>query len=159
MPRFLAVFLLLGALSLSHAADEGGSIELRAITELRGLLEQQSKQIETLAAQVAKLSQALDAQKTANLPPTPAATSEPAAAPAPSGGAEIPHAEAVDPTPRHVVEKGETLTSIAKRYNITIDDLQKLNKITDGRKLQIGQSLIIPAPKAPEPQTEKKHIP
>ena len=151
MRRFIAVFLLLGVLPLFRAAAEADSIELRELRELRGLIEQQSKQIETLAGQVAKLSQALEAQKTPNVPPTPAATSEPAP--------EAPRAEAVDSTPRHVVEKGETLTSIAKHYNITIADLQKLNKITDDRKLQIGQSLIIPAQKAPEPPTEKKHNP
>ena len=44
----------------------------------------------------------------------------------------------------HTVARGETLTSIAKTYKVTVDDLQKANHIEDGRKLQAGQTIIIP---------------
>jgi len=44
----------------------------------------------------------------------------------------------------HTVARGETLTSIAKMYKVTVDDLQKANNIEDGRKLQAGQTIIIP---------------
>jgi len=44
----------------------------------------------------------------------------------------------------HTVARGETLTSIAKMYKVTVDDLQKANHIEDGRKLQAGQTIIIP---------------
>jgi LysM repeat protein len=44
----------------------------------------------------------------------------------------------------HTVARGETLTSIAKMYKVTVDDLQKTNNIEDGRKLQAGQTIIIP---------------
>jgi LysM repeat protein len=58
------------------------------------------------------------------------------------------------------VEKGETLTPIAKHYNIPLSDLQRLNKITNDRKLQIGQTLVVPTPpKAPETPVEKKETP
>ena len=66
---------------------------------------------------------------------------------------------------KHLVEKGETLTGIAKRYNVTLPDLQKFNKGVNDRKLQIGQTLIIPIAKLPEtpateiPITEKKENP
>ncbi|MBV8586172.1 MAG: LysM peptidoglycan-binding domain-containing protein, partial [Verrucomicrobia bacterium] len=40
--------------------------------------------------------------------------------------------------------KGETLTSIAKQYGVAVGDLEKLNKIQDARKLQVGQALKIP---------------
>ena len=60
---------------------------------------------------------------------------------------------------RHVVVKGETLTSIAKQYNIAVADLQKANKGIDERKLQIGQTLTIPMPSTPESTTEKKENP
>ncbi len=146
MRRLIPILLLLSLLPLVRGADEAESVELR---EIRELLVQQAKKIETLAGQVAKLTQTIEAQKE-----TAAAQAPAAAEPAPE--APVPRAEAVEPAPRHVVEKGETLTSIAKHYNITISELQNLNKITDGRKLQIGQSLIIPAPKAPEPPADKK---
>ncbi len=44
------------------------------------------------------------------------------------------------------VARGETLTSIAKLYKVTVDDLQNANHIEDGRKLQAGQTIIIPTP-------------
>lgn len=64
---------------------------------------------------------------------SPAATSAAAAPlhPSPSGNT-------------HVVTRGETLTSIAKMYKVSVDELQKFNHIEDGRKLQAGQSLMIP---------------
>jgi LysM repeat protein len=46
----------------------------------------------------------------------------------------------------HTVARGETLTSIAKLYKVTVDDLQNANHIEDGRKLQAGQTIIIPTP-------------
>jgi len=44
----------------------------------------------------------------------------------------------------HVVAKGETPLSIAKKLHVSYDDLLKLNKIDDPKKLQIGQKLKIP---------------
>ena len=44
----------------------------------------------------------------------------------------------------HVVAKGETLTSIARMHKVSIEELQKLNHIENDRKLQIGQTLVIP---------------
>ncbi len=45
----------------------------------------------------------------------------------------------------HVVARGETLTSIAKMYKVGVEELQNANHIEDGRKLQAGQTIIIPA--------------
>ena len=44
----------------------------------------------------------------------------------------------------HVVARGETLTSIAKQYKVGVEELQKFNHIEDGRKLQAGQTVMIP---------------
>jgi LysM repeat protein len=49
------------------------------------------------------------------------------------------------------VTKGETLTSIAKHYKLTVGDLLKVNKIENDRMLQIGQTLVIPTPAPSEP--------
>jgi LysM repeat protein len=46
----------------------------------------------------------------------------------------------------HIVARGETLTSIAKMYSVTVSDLQKWNHIDDGRKLQMGQTIVVAAP-------------
>ncbi|HEY2102994.1 MAG TPA: LysM domain-containing protein [Chthoniobacterales bacterium] len=48
----------------------------------------------------------------------------------------------------HVVAKGETLTAIAKQHKVSVEDLQKFNHIEDGRKLQAGQTIMIPSASA-----------
>lgn len=48
----------------------------------------------------------------------------------------------------HVVARGETLTSIAKQYKVGVEELQKFNHIEDGRKLQAGQTVMIPSSSA-----------
>lgn len=145
---------------------------------LRRAVEQQTKQMEALTLQITELNRRMAAQKQ---PPTPAptaaaapsgATPAPAPSPAPAASAPpaAPPAPEAKPQPAaatpaegitHTVAKGETLTSIAKRYNIPLAELEKANKITDDRKLQIGHVLNIPSPanKTPEPPTEKKENP
>jgi LysM repeat protein len=44
----------------------------------------------------------------------------------------------------HVVDFNESPSTIAKRYGIKVDDLLKANNITDARKVQYGQRLVIP---------------
>ena len=61
--------------------------------------------------------------------------------------------------PRHIVVKGDNLTSIAKHYNVSLTELQKANKALNPAKLQIGQSVTIPLPKTPEQPAEKKETP
>ena len=51
----------------------------------------------------------------------------------------------------YVVAKGDTLTSIAARYGVSAADLKSANGIVDERKLQVGQSLRIPAHSAATP--------
>jgi LysM repeat protein len=143
--------------------------------ELRQAVQQQTRQIEILAEQVGKLTRVLENQKGGEAtvktsdptpPPAPAATatsSVDAAKPTAEATTEAPKTEGVPkadavPGTKHAVAKGETLTSIAKHYNIFIADLKNANKITDERKLQIGQILSIPTAKTPEP-TDKKENP
>lgn len=151
------------ACAFSASAQElSGAQELR---ELRQAVQLQSKQIELLTEQIARLTRVLETQKapepgfqlpatTSIEPPTPAAV----APPAPANVENAPKAEAVGGGTRHVVAKGETLTFIAKQYNIPIVELKNANKIENERKLQIGQVLTIPAPKSPE-TSEKKDNP
>ncbi len=47
----------------------------------------------------------------------------------------------------HIVKQGETATSIAKTYGLAAVDILKLNKISDAKKLQLGQTLKIPPKK------------
>lgn len=45
------------------------------------------------------------------------------------------------------VESGDTLWSIAKKFNVTVDDIIKANELEDPNKLQVGQELKIPKEK------------
>ncbi len=51
------------------------------------------------------------------------------------------------PTRAYTVVKGDTPTSIAKKFNITSTELLKLNKLDDPKKMQAGQTLKVPAKK------------
>lgn len=44
----------------------------------------------------------------------------------------------------HIVEAGQTLTQIAKQYNISLEALMKANDISDPNKVRQGQKLVIP---------------
>jgi LysM repeat protein len=136
--RFASLGALV-ALSTFPATAQDVPGELQA---LRKLIEQQTKQLEALTGQVARLTEQVEGKSPA---PTLTAPAAPAAAPA---------AEPVEASPAkvigdvHIVVKGESLDSIAKLYKTTAIDLQKYNRITDPKKLQIGQQLRIP-PTAP----------
>lgn len=54
-------------------------------------------------------------------------------------------AQTSDPTPTiHVVQRGETLFSIAQAYGTTADAIAHANGISDPRQIYVGQELIIP---------------
>ncbi|MBZ4687842.1 MAG: hypothetical protein PWQ96_1833 [Clostridia bacterium] len=44
----------------------------------------------------------------------------------------------------HVVQKGDTFFKLAKKYNTTVEAIQKLNPGVDPKNLQIGQKIRIP---------------
>src|SRR5436190_12325826 len=145
---FLAIAIVALCIAAATARAQDGAA-LQEIRDLRAMVEKQSKQIDALTEQVARLNHAL-ANKAAggNIPTAIAVTPAPAA----EFSAETPKDEP-PAGKRHVVVKGETLTSIAKQYNMPVADLQKANKGIDERKLQIGQTLIIPIQTAPESTT------
>jgi len=114
---------------------------LEALTQKVDL---QNKQIETLNEDINRLSTALQEHLAAAPAPTPKPVPKPP--PAPADGST------------HIVQRGENLTSIARLHDTTVDELLKLNKIEDERKLQVGQSLLLPKP-APAPTPAPPHEP
>ena len=66
--------------------------------------------------------------------------------PSPVPAAATTTSESVHPAngTTHGVARGETLTSIGKQYKVGVEELQKFNHIEDGRKLQAGQTVMIP---------------
>ena len=59
------------------------------------------------------------------------------------GTKKAARSEKVTAKTTHVVAKGETLTSIARRYGLTVDRLVQVNKISKQAPLQVGQKLIV----------------
>ena len=43
----------------------------------------------------------------------------------------------------HTVQRGETLIKIGKRYGIAVEDLRKLNNLSKGQPIQVGQKLLV----------------
>ena len=44
----------------------------------------------------------------------------------------------------HRVERGETLWSISKRYNVSVEDLVRANRLSNASQIEVGQGLWIP---------------
>lgn len=69
-------------------------------------------------------------------------------------------AQETTPTPEnqatiiHVVQRGETLFTIAKRYGTTVEALVQANQIADPSLIFAGQRLIIPVEQAPAPRPQ-----
>ena len=154
---FLAVLWFTLPLEAQETNAAPGVVE--EIRELRKQVEQQNSTLESLTQKVSALSRQLEVGQPASTAATPEQPAPPT--PAAPAVAEPPRAEATGGGIKHIVAKGETLTSIAKRYNIPLPDLMKANPLQNDRKLQIGHVLRIPTPNgaaAPEP-TDKKENP
>jgi LysM repeat protein len=145
----LAAIALVALPSLPAQAQDAIAEELKA---LRQLIERQTKQLEVLTGQVARLSAKVEGgpdAAVASSPPNPGAVPG-AVAPGEPGEYSVPAARPVAPPANtHIVVKGDSLEKIAKTHGTTIGELQKLNRITDPKKLQIGQQLLLP-PTAPK---------
>lgn len=54
----------------------------------------------------------------------------------------------------HIVKPGETLSSVARKYGATVQELAQLNQLANANQLQIGQLLQLPATRQQE-QTKR----
>src|ERR1043165_611651 len=133
---FIAIcFAIASAFAQTPTPESTKSADAAQIEALAKKIDEQNAKIDALSQEILKLEQQI-----AHIRPgvmigerTPSATSPAAAAPLhPTSGNT------------HIVARGETLTSIAKMYKVSVEELQNANHIEDGRKLQAGQPLIIP---------------
>jgi LysM repeat protein len=134
--RLRSFALLLFGLSLLLRAEaqtpaHSPGFEASEILSLTKKIDEQNSKIDLLSQQILRLQQAIEHPKPMGVDHNIAAASA-ASSPLP-----------VDAN-THVVARGETLTSIARMHKVTIDELQKLNHIEDARKLQPGQTLLLP---------------
>jgi LysM repeat protein len=109
----------------------------KKIDEQNAKIDALSQEILKLEQQIAHIRPGVMVGENAPSPSTPAAPAESASHPM-NGNT-------------HTVARGETLTSIAKMYKVSVDELQKANNIEDGRKLQAGQTIAVPTAPLPAP--------
>ena len=122
----------------SPAPHEAKSAESTQLEALAKKIDEQNAKIDALSQEILKLEQQLSHSR----PGVMIGEAAPAPATAAAPTASASHPAVAGNT--HTVARGETLTSIAKMYKVTVDDLQKANHIEDGRKLQAGQTITIP---------------
>jgi LysM repeat protein len=111
------------------------AVQLEALTKK---IDEQNTKIDALSQQILKLEQQVSLIR----PGIMIGESTP---PPSAGGASVAAPAAPQSGNSHVVAKGETLTSIAKMHRVSVEELQKFNHIENDRKLQIGQTIMIPA--------------
>lgn len=135
--RTLAIVFLSGFLATHSEAQTptpaAAHSEAEELLSLTKKIDEQNTKIDLLSQQILRLQQEIEHPKATSLgTPLPAATEVSASSTPTAAGAT------------HVVARGETLTSIARLYKVTIDELQKFNHIEDATKLRAGQTLVIP---------------
>ena len=134
------------ALCSVASAQTGEKSQAAALETIVKKLDEQNMKIDALSQQILKLEQQISSSRPGVMigesTPAPAAV---AAAPANSTASGTTPATPVSGH-AHVVAKGETLISIAKAHRVDVDALQKHNNIEDARKLQAGQTIMIPTP-------------
>ena len=132
------------AFAQTPAPESAKSADATQIEALTKKIDEQNTKIDALSQEILKLEQEVSHIR----PGIMIGESTPA-----PGTSAAPSAPAVHPAGgnTHIVARGETLTAIAKMYKVTVDELQKANHIEDGRKLQAGQTIVIPGASSPAP--------
>ncbi len=141
---FSGFSLLSTAVAQTPSPEPSKSVDVPQLEALAKKIDEQNAKIDALSQEILKLEQQIAHIRPGVMvgentpsPATPIAPTESVSRPI-NGNT-------------HTVARGETLTSIAKMYKVTIDELQKANNIEDGRKLQAGQTIVIPSPPPPAP--------
>jgi LysM repeat protein len=140
-PAIAVLTLVFAVFVCPNAPAQSSDKSEKMLEALSKKIDEQNAKIDTLSQQILKLEQQISKNTRPGViigeTPSPSAAASTAAA-----------TEAAKPTQQsgnsHVVAKGETLTSIAKMHKVTVEELQKFNHIENDRKLQIGQTIMIP---------------
>ncbi len=135
----------LHAQTFAQRPADNASATAAQLQALSKKIDEQNAKIDMLSQQILKLEQQLGAGANNNAPRPGVMIGEatPAAATAAAPAVETTNHAGGN---THTVARGETLTAIAKMHNVTVSELQKLNHIENDRKLQIGQTIILPGP-------------
>ncbi|MBK8985483.1 MAG: LysM peptidoglycan-binding domain-containing protein [Chloroflexi bacterium] len=150
MIKQIRILLLLLTLPLLFAACTAQTIEVTRIVEnevpvtvevTRIMPQQITVQVPVEVTSIVEV--AVEVVVTAT-PETPA-TETPADLPTPVSTAAIAQATAVPPTGAvYVVQTGDTLSTIATKTGVTVEDILAANNLTNANIISVGQQLIIP---------------
>jgi LysM repeat protein len=153
-----AILFMMAPISFLAAQEKGGPSTQGDLEAIKAELRSQDDRINRLSAEVTRLVETLKEKgilvEKGNAPAPKASLASPSATVPGTVGVDNPSPTAVGGVRSHVVAKGETLIQIAKQYGVTVDDIEQLNKITDAKKLQIGQTLKIPGSGSPSPSEQ-----
>src|SRR5438876_11155891 len=122
----ISSFALWTASAESPVPHEGKSAQSAQLEALAKKIDEQNAKIDALSQEILKLEQQLSHAR----PGVMIGEATPAT---PTAGAPAESASRPENGNTHVVARGETLTSIAKLYRVSVDELQKANHIEDGR--------------------------
>ena len=138
------------------AATQAAAGQSAQLQELTRKIDEHNAKIDMLSQQILKLQSQLSNQRPGVMigEGTPATSTSISATSAKSTSTATAESSTKAANGNgHVVARGETLTSIAKMYNISVTDLQKFNHIENPLKLQAGQTLLIPPSPIPSPSS------
>jgi LysM repeat protein len=124
------------------------------LQELTKKIDEQNAKIDMLSQQILKLQLQLSNQRPGVMigegAPSGSSSTSVTSTSTPASAESSAKAASGD---SHVVARGETLTSVAKMYNVSVGELQKFNHIDNPLKLQAGQTLLIPPSPIPSPSS------
>jgi len=76
----------------------------------------------------------------------------------PSDGVQVESCPAISNQAVHIVQPGDTLFSLARRYGVNISDLVNANNILNPNQIYIGQKLVISRASTPGTPAERVHL-
>lgn len=141
VPGSLSLLFALMFCATIPAQTPAGDKSEKMLETLSKKIDEQNAKIDTLSQQILKLE-----QQVTKMRPGVMIGETPSPTPASNAAAETSKPAPTQTGNSHVVAKGETLTSIAKMHKVSVEELQKFNHIENDRKLQIGQTIMIPPP-------------
>lgn len=145
---------------VQRAAASGEMVEVQPGDTLYGLARRHNVPVSTLIEvnNLGSNGNIKPGQKLA----LPAASNSPAEpTPGRPAAPRIPVAKASTPPPQpgwdslHTMRTGESLYGIARQHNVTLEELQRVNGITDPARVRIGAKLRVPGAAEPQPEPQR----
>jgi anti-anti-sigma factor len=153
------VLVLIVLYFMGQGEKKGPEVDLQPLLKKIGLLEERMAKLETKGKEAPQVQEKLDSL-TRNLNERLSAlekeinqVKEDAASGRKKAELSQPASPAPAPSPRspakpggtriHTVAAGENLFRIALRYNLSVDELRRLNNLKPDQSLQVGQKLIV----------------